>query len=116
MRTAYLAALLPFLVAANAEAGPYCREYTGTVNVGGHKQESYGTACLQADGSWQIQPQQEQIAEPDVIVIEKPVTRTVVVERPRYRPRYTRVEFVAPIHHHNRHDRYDRYDRRWGRW
>lgn len=31
-----------------------CREYTQTINVGGKRQEGYGTACRQADGSWQI--------------------------------------------------------------
>ena len=34
----------------------YCREFTQTVNVGGTSQQSYGTACLQPDGSWKIQP------------------------------------------------------------
>ncbi len=37
-----------------AEDTPYCREYTNRVTVGGRVQESYGTACLQPDGSWQI--------------------------------------------------------------
>ena len=32
----------------------YCREYTDRVQVGGRWQESYGTACLQPDGSWEI--------------------------------------------------------------
>lgn len=32
----------------------YCREYTDRVQVGGRWQESYGTACLQPDGSWQV--------------------------------------------------------------
>jgi surface antigen len=36
-----------------AENG-YCREYTNHVVVGNHTQESYGTACLQPDGSWKI--------------------------------------------------------------
>lgn len=35
--------------------GQYCREYTQTISVGGKKQEGYGTACRQPDGSWQIQ-------------------------------------------------------------
>lgn len=35
-------------------AGP-CREFTTTATVGGKPgQELYGTACLQADGSWKI--------------------------------------------------------------
>lgn len=32
----------------------YCREYTNRVVVGNRTQESYGTACLQPDGSWKI--------------------------------------------------------------
>jgi surface antigen len=36
-------------------SGQYCREYTTEVWVGGEKQEAYGTACRQPDGSWQIQ-------------------------------------------------------------
>jgi hypothetical protein len=33
----------------------YCREYTDNVRVGGHAGSSYGTACQQPDGSWEIQ-------------------------------------------------------------
>jgi surface antigen len=33
--------------------GTYCREYTQTVMIGGKRQEAYGTACRQPDGSWQ---------------------------------------------------------------
>lgn len=36
------------------ESGQYCREYTTLVYVGGSKQNAYGTACLQEDGSWRI--------------------------------------------------------------
>ncbi len=35
--------------------GRYCREYQQEVTVGGQRQQSYGTACRQPDGSWQIQ-------------------------------------------------------------
>lgn len=34
--------------------GTYCREYTQEVVVGGEKHQAYGTACRQADGTWQI--------------------------------------------------------------
>lgn len=34
--------------------GRYCREYTTRANIGGRMQETYGTACMQADGSWEI--------------------------------------------------------------
>ncbi len=40
--------------ATAAEAAPYCREYTKNVTVGGRVQQSYGTACQQPDGSWQV--------------------------------------------------------------
>ena len=33
---------------------PYCRGYTSTIIVNGQYQQSYGTACLQPDGSWQV--------------------------------------------------------------
>jgi surface antigen len=32
-----------------------CREFEQTVTIGTQKQKAYGTACRQADGSWQIQ-------------------------------------------------------------
>ncbi|MCR6632368.1 MAG: RT0821/Lpp0805 family surface protein [Magnetospirillum sp.] len=34
--------------------GQYCREYQQTVTVGGKKQDSFGTACRQPDGSWRV--------------------------------------------------------------
>ncbi len=38
------------------EAGGPCREFTLNATVGGEPdQEVYGTACLQADGSWLVQ-------------------------------------------------------------
>lgn len=33
---------------------PYCREYQRDVRVGGHMEQSYGTACRQPDGSWKV--------------------------------------------------------------
>lgn len=35
-------------------AGP-CREYTIDAVIGGRPEKVYGTACRQADGSWQVQ-------------------------------------------------------------
>jgi surface antigen len=35
--------------------GQYCRQYHQTITIGGEPQTSYGTACRQADGTWQIQ-------------------------------------------------------------
>jgi surface antigen len=37
-----------------ASGGQYCREYTQTVTIDNRPQQSYGTACRQADGSWRI--------------------------------------------------------------
>jgi hypothetical protein len=36
------------------EPPPYCREYTSNVDIGGRLVQTYGTACLQPDGSWRI--------------------------------------------------------------
>lgn len=38
-----------------ASNGQYCREYRQEVIIGGEKQQAYGTACRQPDGSWKIQ-------------------------------------------------------------
>jgi len=35
-------------------SGQYCREFTQTVTIDGRRQEAYGTACRQPDGSWKI--------------------------------------------------------------
>jgi surface antigen len=35
-------------------SGP-CREYTMDATIGGKTEQVYGTACRQADGSWEIQ-------------------------------------------------------------
>ncbi len=34
--------------------GRYCREFRQTIEVNGKLEEGYGTACRQADGTWQI--------------------------------------------------------------
>ena len=35
-------------------AGRYCREYQGVSTVAGRQQQTYGTACMQPDGSWEV--------------------------------------------------------------
>jgi surface antigen len=37
-----------------ASNGDYCREYTSEAVIAGRRQQTYGTACRQPDGSWQI--------------------------------------------------------------
>ncbi|MGE5548350.1 MAG: glycine zipper 2TM domain-containing protein [Solirubrobacterales bacterium] len=34
--------------------GQYCREYQATAVIGGRRQQTYGTACRQPDGQWEI--------------------------------------------------------------
>ncbi len=34
--------------------GRHCREFTQNIKIDGQMRESYGTACLRPDGSWQI--------------------------------------------------------------
>ncbi|MBI1273968.1 MAG: glycine zipper 2TM domain-containing protein [Alphaproteobacteria bacterium] len=41
-------------VSPTSSNGSYCREYTSSVQIGNQLRESYGTACMQPDGSWQI--------------------------------------------------------------
>lgn len=38
----------------NVNGNAYCREYRSTADVGGKKQQVYGTACRQPDGSWKV--------------------------------------------------------------
>lgn len=40
----------------NPQRHRHCREFTQTFRVDGQVRESYGTACLRPDGSWQIEP------------------------------------------------------------
>ena len=37
-----------------ANDGAYCREFQQSIIVGGQKQQAYGKACQQPDGSWKI--------------------------------------------------------------
>lgn len=36
------------------QAGQYCREFQSEITVGGKREEGYGRACQQPDGSWKI--------------------------------------------------------------
>ena len=37
-----------------AAGGQYCREFQQTVTIGGRTQQTYGTACREADGTWRV--------------------------------------------------------------
>ena len=83
--------LAQFLVVPIAKSDEYCREFTQDFIIGNHKEKGYGTACQQADGSWQIQrPATLAAAEP--IIIREP--QYIVQERPVYiRERYYRPSY-----------------------
>jgi surface antigen len=34
--------------------GLYCREFTQVITVGGKKEQAFGTACRQPDGTWKV--------------------------------------------------------------
>ena len=36
------------------DTGQYCREFSQTIIVSGQKQNAFGTACRQQDGSWRV--------------------------------------------------------------
>ena len=38
----------------NSSAGRYCREFHHEVTIGGNREQTYGTACRQPDGSWEV--------------------------------------------------------------
>jgi len=42
------------------DGNPYCREYRSTANIAGKKQQIYGTACRQPDGSWKMKESGDQ--------------------------------------------------------
>ncbi len=50
----YVAPPAPTPVYANQQDGTYCRQYSQEIRIAGRVHESYGTACLQPDGSWRI--------------------------------------------------------------
>ncbi|MBN8530268.1 MAG: glycine zipper 2TM domain-containing protein, partial [Alphaproteobacteria bacterium] len=37
-----------------SQEGRYCREYQSVSSIGGRNRQTYGTACRQPDGSWEI--------------------------------------------------------------
>ncbi len=83
--------------------GEYCREFTQTIFIGGEKQQGYGTACQQPDGTWRI-------------VAEKPPEPPARVRAPVYDPYYDdryyyprsywypyRMNFSFGYYHHSGH-------------
>lgn len=60
MKSLMLGALVATaLFSTEASAQGYCREYSQGVSIGGQRQSSYGVACMQPDGSWQVVSSQQ---------------------------------------------------------
>ncbi|RYG57800.1 MAG: hypothetical protein EON60_14120, partial [Alphaproteobacteria bacterium] len=96
-----LAVMAAFGVAsAYAQEEPYCREYQRKVTVGGRLVDSYGTACMQPDGSWKLDSGDvvNNISEP---VYDAPVqmlySEPVFEQRPLYygEPVYTTYRYYS---------------------
>lgn len=109
------------LIASEASAQGYCREYSQGVSIGGQHQSSYGVACMQPDGSWQVVSSNAGAgyngggygyAQPAPVYV--PAPRPVPVAVPVYRPVNTgfSVSFGVPMYY----GRGDCDDRRWGGW
>lgn len=77
---------------SNVVGNDYCREFTQTFTIGGKTQKGYGTACLQPDGSWEIQSPAQ--LPPEESVAAAPPTRTT--ETIQYVTRGERVYVVPP--------------------
>lgn len=92
------------LGAGAAKAGPYCREFTQVVKIGNTQQKSYGTACMQADGSWQIMPNNPVMAYAEPEPQPQPSQTTYIIEEPRpvyyYRPQPIVFDFMFGHPHH----------------
>jgi hypothetical protein len=50
----YVAYPPPASVPGSPAQSQSCREYQGTATIDGRPQQTYGTACLQPDGTWRI--------------------------------------------------------------
>lgn len=118
--------LMPFAFAEDAEAREYCREYTKTIRVNGHKESGYGTACMQPDGSWMIVDSRGNVDPFDEL--RRQNVTIVADQRPvyyNYGPYYRPITYYAPRRHYrqpqgiffsygwgrdgwNHHDRWDR--------
>jgi hypothetical protein len=103
------AALQVFAASAYADQS-YCREYTQTFTIGNSTQKGYGTACLQPDGSWEIQTPAAvtQAAPSEVVVEQQPITyvvrdsRTYFVPSRPFRDEIIIRDYPHGGHHHGR--------------
>lgn len=103
------AAFLSPLSIESAQAGEYCREYTKSIKVGGHRERGYGTACMQPDGSWMIVSARGSV-DPFVDLRARGVDIYAQYQPvyfnygPRFRPvTYVPIRYYHPWHGHWRH-------------
>ncbi|MCB2081911.1 MAG: hypothetical protein H6908_04280 [Hyphomicrobiales bacterium] len=93
---------------------PYCREYTREIIIGGKRETAYGTACLQPDGTWEIQSENNSASVTEQETVKYVVQEPVVITR-TYPSSFIRLNvFSHPFHHY--HNRQWRYDDRRDRW
>ncbi len=76
--TGHSGSVVPLQTYTN-EAGQPCREFVTTIVIGGREEQGFGTACRQADGSWQIVADsndgvQDPPPQTDVYVVSPPAS------------------------------------------
>ncbi len=101
------ATIIPVQVQTTTQ--PYCREFTQTKTIGSETQAGYGTACLQPDGTWEIQKPAttantnnnlNYIIREERVYVAPPRPYTVLQA-------YPRVRYDYPHHNHRRHNRWE---------
>lgn len=100
-------------------SGRICREFAWTVTIADRRQEAWGTACRQPDGSWKLQradtadvPHWRHAAPAPVYA---PPSRVIYYPQPYY---YPRPYYGSSIHIgigsvHRRHHHRHRHHRHW---
>lgn len=99
--------------------GRICREFTQTVMIGDRRQEAWGTACRQSDGSWKLQradvaeaPQVRYVPAPTPVPVYAPAPQVIYYPQPYYYPRpyYGSSVYIrlggGHRHHHRHHYRH----------
>lgn len=87
-------ATLALATAGSVQANDdFCREYQRRVTIGGKIQDSYGTACLQPDGSWKTvnegDPQIVGSVAPEPVYVQQQQPVIMYEEEPLYVPYQT---------------------------
>ncbi len=113
---------IAILASGASKADEYCREYTSAVGIGGQRESSYGTACLQPDGAWKITSPnynenyndnnnyynrndvRYEVKEKRIYVMAAPVI---------YRPSYYRWHHDNGHHHGHKKHKHNNHGRNW---